>query len=1041
MAGTISRIRLENFMCHSSLQIELDQHVNFITGQNGSGKSAILTALCIAFGCRAKNTQRAAALKDFIKTGCSYAAIIVDINNQREDAFKPELYGDLITLERRITESSSSTVLKDQHGRKVAHRKDDLNEIIEHFNIDVENPCVIMSQDKSREFLHSGNDKDKFKFFFKATLLQQVNDLLLTIRELLENADSIVQELEKSIRSAMRELDELQEKIKNMEHIEEIAHEIDNLKKKLAWSWVHDAGKQIEEQTVKLLKLKERIPACQERIDRNAAVIVELKKELIEKEETARSLVEKTREVTMMKEKLESDIAQAVTLKIEIEGEHARGINVLKNMNNRVKQLQTQIHDFQDQYVQHTQDESSKVENDMLEIQQAINDLHSNITRLKEEEKELSGRQLRVAKSIQNMKTEIDESRKKIDQLKFHINDLQQRQSNKASTFGGQRAIHLLESIDKHQRRFKIPPLGPIGVHVQLASESWSFAVECALGKLLDAFIVSCHADSVILRECAKQVNYRNLQIIIYDFSKPRLNIPDHLLPSTTHPTVLSVICSENPTVLNVLVDQGGAERTVLVRDYEVGKSVAFDHRIQNLKDVYTSDGYRMFSRGSVQTVLPPYRRGNAGRLCSSLGEKIAEMESEIADIKRTIPGRNQDLEKANDKREVIELEIKRSKRKRVEKERLLESKKLQLDDIRKTSANINHGHGTSVDTSELEAEMMQVQVDIEQKELLLKKTNLRLAEALKDENNRRACYKEFIESVYNEVGPTNGLEHDIELAKEKIQAAEQDKAYYERIMETKVLHDIKMAEAEYEDLQNLRQENFRKASIICSESEVEALGGVVGSSPEQLSAKINKLKLRYHQESSRFTESIDDLRALHEKKKQKIERKQQLYAGFRDKLHSCQKALDMRWNKFQRNAVYLKRQLTWLFNEHLGKKGISGIINVDYTKRLLTVELTMPQDASRDSIRDTRGLSGGERSFSTLCFTLALHGMTEAPFRAMDEFDVFMDAVSRKISLDTLVEFAVAQGSQWIFITPHDISMVQPGDRVKKQQMAAPRG
>jgi len=35
-AGMISRIRLENFMCHSSLHIELDQHVNFITGQNGS---------------------------------------------------------------------------------------------------------------------------------------------------------------------------------------------------------------------------------------------------------------------------------------------------------------------------------------------------------------------------------------------------------------------------------------------------------------------------------------------------------------------------------------------------------------------------------------------------------------------------------------------------------------------------------------------------------------------------------------------------------------------------------------------------------------------------------------------------------------------------------------------------------------------------------------------------------------------------------------------------------------------------------------------
>lgn len=158
--------------------------------------------------------------------------------------------------------------------------------------IDVENPCVIMSQDKSREFLHSGNDKDKFKvispcvhievkkcrsrssidtfiaqFFFKATLLQQVNDLLQSIYEQLRSANALVDELEATIKPIEKELNELQVKIKNMEHIEEISQQVQQLKKKLAWSWVYYVDKQLEDQSMKISKLKDRIPACQDKIE------------------------------------------------------------------------------------------------------------------------------------------------------------------------------------------------------------------------------------------------------------------------------------------------------------------------------------------------------------------------------------------------------------------------------------------------------------------------------------------------------------------------------------------------------------------------------------------------------------------------------------------------------------------------------------------------------------------------------------------------------------------------------------------------------
>ncbi|XP_039048766.1 structural maintenance of chromosomes protein 6A-like [Hibiscus syriacus] len=109
-AGTDRRVSLENFMCHSSLEIEFGEWVNFITGQNGRGKSAILTALCIAFG---GETKRASKLKEFIKTGYNYAIVQVNIKNGGVDSFKPDIFGDTIIIERRITDSTSSIVLKD----------------------------------------------------------------------------------------------------------------------------------------------------------------------------------------------------------------------------------------------------------------------------------------------------------------------------------------------------------------------------------------------------------------------------------------------------------------------------------------------------------------------------------------------------------------------------------------------------------------------------------------------------------------------------------------------------------------------------------------------------------------------------------------------------------------------------------------------------------------------------------------------------------------------------------------------------------------
>lgn len=50
-------------MCHDALEVVLNPNVNFIVGRNGSGKSAILTALTVGLGARANVTSRGASVK------------------------------------------------------------------------------------------------------------------------------------------------------------------------------------------------------------------------------------------------------------------------------------------------------------------------------------------------------------------------------------------------------------------------------------------------------------------------------------------------------------------------------------------------------------------------------------------------------------------------------------------------------------------------------------------------------------------------------------------------------------------------------------------------------------------------------------------------------------------------------------------------------------------------------------------------------------------------------------------------------------------
>ena len=67
---------------------------------------------------------------------------------------------------------------------------------------------------------------------------------------------------------------------------------------------------------------------------------------------------------------------------------------------------------------------------------------------------------------------------------------------------------------------------------------------------------------------------------------------------------------------------------------------------------------------------------------------------------------------------------------------------------------------------------------------------------------------------------------------------------------------------------------------------------------------------------------------------------------------------------------------------------------------------------------------SKGEKSFAQMCLILALGEKLETPFRALDEFDVFLDTPTRNKTLQLLTRVALQAMShrQFIFISPQNI-------------------
>lgn len=136
----------------------------------------------------------------------------------------------------------------------------------------------------------------------------------------------------------------------------------------------------------------------------------------------------------------------------------------------------------------------------------------------------------------------------------------------------------------------------------------------------------------------------------------------------------------------------------------------------------------------------------------------------------------------------------------------------------------------------------------------------------------------------------------------------------------------------------------------------------------------------------------------------------------------------------------YISSRARIMFGYLLEERSFRGTVNMDHENKKLDIAVEPDVTKRSNAGRQTQTLSGGEKSFSTICLLLAIWEAMGSPIRCLDEFDVFMDSVNRSTSMSMMIQAARRSvGRQFILITPQSMANVQMGPDVSVHRMSDP--
>lgn len=176
---------------------------------------------------------------------CRSAVLIIKLKNQGIDlAFRHDVYGDSIIIERHFSLAGSSGFkIKSANGRIITTKRAELDDITDHYNLQMDNPVNVLTQDQARQFLNSSTPSDKYRFFIRGVQLERLHQDYEVLMETLDGVASNLKTLTEDETAHKKAAEAAKEKKDLFRQGDQMRSKKHSLARQMAWAQVEEQEK------------------------------------------------------------------------------------------------------------------------------------------------------------------------------------------------------------------------------------------------------------------------------------------------------------------------------------------------------------------------------------------------------------------------------------------------------------------------------------------------------------------------------------------------------------------------------------------------------------------------------------------------------------------------------------------------------------------------------------------------------------------------------------------------------------------------------